>query len=98
MNNPLAMMQVTPTRYWSHKFVPKFSVDLGIWDTIKYHFTYSADLAFWGNNGATTSLYYLSGNNNATHTSASAASNKSTTWQVENTLTWDKTIGSILLV
>ena len=93
MNNPLAMMQVNPTRYWSHKFVPKFSVDLGIWDNIKYHFTYSADLAFWGNNGATTSLYYLSGNNNATHTSASAASNKSTTWQVENTLTWDKTIG-----
>ena len=23
MNNPLAMMQVNPTRNWSHKFVPK---------------------------------------------------------------------------
>lgn len=53
MNNLLAMMTLNPTRYWSHKFVPKFSIDLQLWDNLKYHFNYSADMGFWGNDGAT---------------------------------------------
>ncbi len=93
MNNPLAMMTLHPTKNWSHKFVPKFSLDLQLWDNIKYHFSYSADMAFWGNDSATTSKYYLSGNNNASHTSAGASKSQSVTWQLENTLTYDKTIG-----
>lgn len=93
MNNPLAMMTLNPTRYWSHKFVPKFSIDLQLWDNLKYHFTYSADMSFWGNEGAVKSKYYLSGNNKADHTSASASKEQATTWQIENTLTYDKTIG-----
>lgn len=55
-------------------------------------FSYSADMSFWGNDGATTSKYYLSGNNNASHTSASSYKAQNTTWQIENTLTYDKTI------
>lgn len=93
MNNPLAMMTLNPTRYWSHKFVPKFSIDMQLWDNLKYHFTYSADMSFWGNEGAVKSKYYLSGNNKADHTSASASKEQATTWQIENTLTYDKTIG-----
>lgn len=93
MNNPLAMMTLNPQKNWSHKFVPKFSLDLQVWDNLKYHFSYSADMGFWGYNGATTSLYYLSGNNNASHTSASAEKQQNVTWQIENTLTYDKTIG-----
>ena len=27
-NNPIAMMQGNPTKNWSHKFMPKFSIDL----------------------------------------------------------------------
>lgn len=45
-NNPLAMLALNPTRNWSHKFVPKFSFDLQLWDNLKYHFSYSADLSF----------------------------------------------------
>ncbi len=93
MNNPLALMSLNPTKNWSHKFVPKFSLDLQLWDNLKYHFSYSADLAFWGNDGATTSLYYFSGNNNADHTSASSYKAQSTTWLIENTLTYDKVFG-----
>ena len=93
MNNPLAMMTLNPQKNWSHKFVPKFSLDLQLWDNLKYHFSYSADMGFWGYNGATTSLFYLSGNNNASHTSASAEKQQNVTWQIENTLTYDKTIG-----
>ncbi len=92
MNNPIAMMTLTPDKNWSHKFVPKFAIDLQIWDNLKYHFTWSADQSFWGYDGAVKSLYYLSGNNNATHTSATKDSEKATTWQVENTVTYDKTI------
>lgn len=93
MNNPLAMMTLNPKKNWSHKFVPKFSIDLQLWDNLKYHFNYSADMGFWGNEDATTSRFYLSGNNNATHTSASSFKAQNVTWQIENTLTYDKTIG-----
>ncbi len=93
MNNPLAMMTLNPQQNWSHKFVPKFSLDLQLWDNLKYHFSYSADMAFWGYDGATTSKFYLSGNNNASHTSATANKQQNITWQIENTLTYDKVFG-----
>lgn len=92
-NNPIAMMQLYPQKNWSHKFMPKFSVDLQLWDNLKYHFTWSAEQSFWGNSSATLQKYYLSGNNNADHTSAGSFKGNSTTWQIENTLTYDKTIG-----
>jgi len=92
-NNPMAMMMLNPTKGWSHKFMPKFSIDLQLWDQLKYHFTYSAELSFWGNEGATLQKYYLSGNNNADHTQASAYKGNNTTWQIENTLTYDKQFG-----
>lgn len=93
INNPLAMLQVPAQKNWSHKFVPKFSFDVQLWDNLKYHFTYSADLSFWGYDSAVTSLYYLSGNNKQEHTRASAQKGQTTVWQVENTITYDKTIG-----
>ncbi len=92
-NNPIAMMQGNPTKNWSHKFMPKISLDLQLWDALKYHFTYSAELSFWGYDAATLSKYYLSGNNNADHTSATAYKGNSTTWQLENTITYDKVFG-----
>ena len=92
-NNPIAMMQGNPNQNWSHKFMPKFSIDLQLWDQLKYHFTYSAELSFWGYDGATKQKYYLSGNNNADHTSASAYKGNNTTWHIENTLTYDKQFG-----
>ena len=93
MNNPLALMSLDPSKNWSHKFVPKFSLDLQLWDNLKYHFSYSADLSFWGYDSAVKSLYYFSGNNNASHTSATASKSQSTVWQIENTLTYDKVFG-----
>jgi len=92
-NNPIAMMQANPSKNWSHKFMPKFSVDLQLWDELKYHFTYSAELSFWGYDAATLQKFYLSGNNNADHTSATSYKGNNSTWQVENTLTYDKTMG-----
>ena len=92
-NNPIAMMQGNPSRGWSHKFMPKFSIDLQLWDNLKYHFTWSAEQSFWGTEGATLSKFYLSGNNNSDHTQASSEKADGVQWQVENTLTYDKEFG-----
>ena len=92
-NNPIAMMQGNPNRNWSHKFMPKFSLDLQLWDELKYHFTYSAELSFWGYEGATLQKYYFSGNSNSDHTQAVAYKGNNSTWQVENTITYDKKFG-----
>ena len=93
MNNPLALLNMNPSKNWSHKFVPKFSFDLQLGDNLKYHFNYSVDLSFWGNSAATLSKYYHSGNAKGEHTSASMSWNKGCNWQVENTLTYDKQFG-----
>ncbi|MBO7141457.1 MAG: TonB-dependent receptor [Prevotella sp.] len=92
-NNPIAMMQGNPNKNWSHKFMPKFSIDLQLFDELKYHFTYSTELSFWGYEGATLQKYYFSGNNNSDHTQATAYKGNNSTWQIENTLTYDKTFG-----
>ena len=92
-NNPVAMLQGTPTRNWSQKLMPKFSLDLQLFDNLKYHFTWSAEQSFWGYDDAVKQLFYLSGNNNADHTSATSYKGNNTTWQIENTLTYDKTFG-----
>ena len=91
-NNPIAMMQQKPTRNWAHKIMPSFSLDLQLIDNLKYRFTWSAEKSFWGYEGATTELYYFSGNNNADHTSATSYKGDNSTWQVENVLSYDKTI------
>ena len=92
-NNPIAMMQGNPNRNWSHKFMPKFSIDLQLYDNLKYHFSYSAELSFWGYEAAKLQKYYFSGNNNSDHTEASSYKGNNSTWQIENTLTYDKTFG-----
>ena len=92
-NNPIAMMQGHATRNWSHKIMPKFSLDLQLFDNLKYHFAYSAELSFWGYDAATTQKFYLSGNNNADHTSATSYKGDNNSWQVDNALSYDKTIG-----
>lgn len=93
INNPLALLHIPPTKNWSHKFVANFSLDLNIWDNLKYRFSFSPDLSFWGNEGAVKSLYYLSGNNKQEHTSASMYKAQGLDWQIENVLSYDKTFG-----
>lgn len=94
MNNPLAMLVAqNPTKNWSHKFVPTVSFDLGLWDNLKFHTVFGADISFWGNDGASKMLYYFSGNNKNDHTSASSYKAQSIDWTLENYLSYDKTFG-----
>ena len=92
-NNPIALMQGNPTRNWSQKFMPKFTLNLQLWDALKYQFTWNAEQSFWGNDAATLTKYYFSGNNNSDHTDVSVYKGNRSHWQVENTITYDKTFG-----
>ena len=94
MNNPVALLATqNPAKNWSHKFVPSFNVELQLWDNLKYKFSYSADMAFWGYDSAVTNTYYYSGNNKNEHTSATSDKEQSVTWQLENVISYDKEIG-----
>lgn len=92
ISNPLAMLAIDPTKNWSHKFVPNFVVDLQLFEGLRYKFSYGADLSFWGNDGATKSCYYISGNNHKEHTEATAYKSQGCNWQIENLLIYDKEI------
>ena len=58
INNPLAMMATPASQNWSHKFVSNFALDLNLWDQLKYRFSWSADLSFWGNDSYTPQTFY----------------------------------------
>jgi TonB-linked SusC/RagA family outer membrane protein len=91
MNNPIANLSLPGDQGWSHKFVGNFMGDLQIWDNIKYHISYGADMSFYGSDGYTPTYYLRSGGSNAISTAHSTKS-QSTVWQIENTLSYDKTI------
>ena len=90
MANPLASFQLPVADNWSHKFVGNFSATLGIWNGLKYRFSYSADMSFWGNQNYATP-YWISPTKHRNYSSASMESDRGTVWQVENVLMYDKT-------
>ncbi len=92
MSNPIANMLLPASWEWSHKFVGNFIGELQIWDNLKYRISYGADLGFWGSDGYTKE-YYLRSGATQKFSSAWANSEKGVTWQLENILSYDKTIG-----
>ncbi len=93
MVNPLMSLSLPGAQNWSHKFVTNFAAELQLWDGFKYRISYGADMSFWGSESYALT-YYLSGNNRSNRTSASQESDRGTVWQLENVLTYDKTINN----
>ena len=93
MSNPIANMSLPASWGWSHKFVGNFIGDLQIWDGIKYRISYGADLGFWGSDGYTP-IYYLRSGASSTFSSTWSNSERGLTWQLENVLSWDKSLGN----
>jgi TonB-linked SusC/RagA family outer membrane protein len=91
MSNPIANMSLPGDQGWSHKFVGNFIGELQIWDNIKYRISYGADLSFYGSDGYTPT-YYLRSGQSQTFSTAYSTKQSSTVWQLENTLSYDKTI------
>lgn len=100
LSNPIANLCLPGDKNWSHKFVGNFIGDLQIWDNLRYRISYGADLSFWGKDGYTP-IFYLRENHESSFSRAYSSSERGLVWQIENTLSYDKTIGqhsfSILL-
>lgn len=92
MSNPIANLMLPGNKNWSHKFVGNFIGDLQIWDNLHYRVSYGADLSFWGYDGYTP-IYYLRDGQSTDHSTAVSTSERGLVWQIENLLSYDKTIG-----
>jgi TonB-linked outer membrane protein, SusC/RagA family/TonB-dependent outer membrane receptor, SusC/RagA subfamily, signature region len=93
MVNPIASLSLPGSKGWSHKFVANFAAELQIVDGLKFRSSYGADLSFWGSDGYTP-YFYLGSNNKADEfDSVSSSASNGLVWQIENTLTYDKTLG-----
>lgn len=92
MSNPIANLSLPGNKNWSHKFVGNFTGDLQIWDNLHYRISYGADLSFWGYDGYTP-IYYLRDGGYSDHSSTTSTSERDLVWQIENLLSYDKTIG-----
>jgi len=95
MNNPVAMLDRDgqDAWWWYHKFVANLAADLSLGWGFTYRISYGLDMTFNGIDDGWTPIYYLSGNNMSAKTTATAQSNRSTVWQLENVLTWDRMFG-----
>ena len=88
MSNPIANLMLPGNQNWSHKFVGNFIGDLQIWDNLHYRVSYGADLSFCGY----TPIYYLRDGQSTDHSTAVSTSERGLVWQIENLLSYDKTI------
>lgn len=91
--NPVAMLN-SPS--WSQgnsdKLVSTFWGELNLFDDLKFRSNYGVDLAFWGNDGYTFPYFLASQGKDITQSSVYSNMHRGFTWQLENTLTYSKTI------
>lgn len=93
MVNPIASLSLPASKGWSHKLVANLAGELQLIDGLKFRTSFGADLSFWGSDGYTP-YFYLGSNNKANEfDSVSSSASHGLVWQVENILTYDKTIG-----
>ena len=91
LKNPMAFLSLPDPGNWSDKFVSNFFAEVTIWDNLKFKSSYGADMSFWGNRSATIP-HYINTMEKPSVSSATMSWNKGLTWQLENTLSYDKTI------
>ena len=92
MVNPVASLSLPGSKGWSHKFVSNFGAELQIIENLKFKTSFGTDLSFWGSDSYTTE-YYLTSSQKATESSATSQQNWGLVWQVENTLSYQKSFG-----
>lgn len=94
LGNPLALLSSERgAKKNSDKIIANIAADLNIWDNLRYKFSWGSDLAFWGEDGWSQPHYY---NQKSTSKDSKVWSemNRGYTWQIENLLTYDRTIGN----
>lgn len=93
ISNPLAYLSLPGEKYNSDKIVASFFAELSVWDNLKFKTSYGADLAFWGTDGW-NKPYFIAANANNKKSNVWSEMNRGSTWQIENVLTYDKTLNS----
>jgi TonB-linked SusC/RagA family outer membrane protein len=91
ITNPIGQLSIPNDINTSNKFVANFAAELTIWDNLKFKSSFGNDLSFWDANGYNI-VYYLGKSNNNTRSSVHSTMNEQWTWQLENTLSYDKKI------
>jgi len=91
--NPVAMLN-SPSNGQGNadKIVSTFWGELSILDGLKFKSSYGVDLAFWGNDGYTFPYFLATQGKDVTQSSVYSNMHRGFTWQVENVLTYTKTI------
>jgi TonB-linked SusC/RagA family outer membrane protein len=92
ITNPLGQLSLPGATGTSDKFVTNFAAELNVWDKLKFKSSFSSDLSFWDNNGYNI-VYYLGKSTSNSRNYVYSQMNRSWVWQLENTLSYDKTFG-----
>lgn len=93
MTNPLAYLQTRLGGYnWSDDFIGNAYLEAAITSNFKFRSSVGVKKAFWGSLGFTP-VFYLNPTNGATRNSYGKGENKTFNWNIENTLTYNKSIG-----
>ena len=91
LKNPMAFLSLPDPGNWSDKFVSNFFAEVTIWDNLKFKSSFGSDMSFWGNRSATIP-HYINTMEKPSVSDATMSWNKGLTWQLENTLSYDKTV------
>lgn len=92
MSNPLAYQQTRLGNYgWSDNFVANAYVELEPLEGLKFRSTLGGKLSYWGGESFTP-VYYLNSSNSTSQNNISRNTHKGFGWNIENTLSYDKTI------
>ena len=92
MRNPSAYIQTRLGNYnWADDIVGNAYLEAAVTDNIKIRSTLGAKKAFWGNT-SWTPVNYLSATSSALQNSYGKVENKVFNWNIENTITYDKSL------
>lgn len=93
MTNPVAYIKTRLGNYnWSDDLVGNVFLEFSPIKDLKFKTSFGAKQAFWGEE-VFTPQYFLSANVNAPQNSLSRGTNKTFGWNLENTLTYTKSLG-----
>lgn len=90
ITNPIASMELPGEKNATDKFIANFFAELQLIDNLKFKTTYGADFSFNSRNGYLPE-YYLGQSALKSESEVWSGMNRAFTWQVENTLSYNKT-------
>lgn len=91
--NPVAMLDApTGSEDNSDKIVSSFWAELDVVEGLKFKSSYGVDLAFWGGDGYEFEHFLATQGKELTRSHVYSNMHRGFTWQVENTLTYNKSI------